>query len=158
MKRRSVSQRSERWTLREPFAIAGLVQADTEPARAAVERLIKDVNGRTVGIRVGSGAGVIEARAGGGDVNAGQIYRVGELGEELFVPDVAGTIIPAAQTAQILNGNPGASALSTQSSGWSRSDLDYLADRIGANVLAGARAVNAYAGAAEDADARYRRI
>lgn len=34
-------------------------------------------------------------RAGGGPVNAGQAYRVGESGPELFVPRGAGTIIPA---------------------------------------------------------------
>lgn len=97
-----------------PKNVTTVVQADTQPARTAVERLIKDINGRTVGIRVGSGASVIEARAGGGDVNAGQPYVVGEEGQELFVPDVAGTIIPAAQTAQMLNANPGSPVMSAQ--------------------------------------------
>ena len=45
---------------------------------------------------------------------AGRPYVVGEQGRELFVPDVAGTIIPAAQTAQMLNANPGSSTMSTQ--------------------------------------------
>ena len=34
------------------------------------------------------------SKAVGGPVNAGQIYRVGERGPEMFVPDVAGRIVP----------------------------------------------------------------
>lgn len=40
------------------------------------------------------------AKAGGGDVIEGRSYLVGEQGPERFVPRTAGTIIPAAQTAQ----------------------------------------------------------
>lgn len=36
----------------------------------------------------------LPARAGGGPVSAGQAYMVGELGTEIFVPDVSGQIIP----------------------------------------------------------------
>ncbi len=34
------------------------------------------------------------SKAVGGPVNAGQMYRVGERGPEMFVPDVAGRIVP----------------------------------------------------------------
>lgn len=34
------------------------------------------------------------ARAGGGDVQAGKSYLVGEVGAEMFVPKVSGTIVP----------------------------------------------------------------
>lgn len=34
------------------------------------------------------------ARAGGGGVNAGRAYRVGERGEEYFIPGQSGTIVP----------------------------------------------------------------
>jgi TP901 family phage tail tape measure protein len=40
-----------------------------------------------------------ERRAGGGPVEKGQVYRVGEEGEELFVPKTAGVIIPHDQIA-----------------------------------------------------------
>lgn len=43
----------------------------------------------------GAGFAALFGRAGGGPVNAGQAYRVGETGPELFVPRGAGTIIPA---------------------------------------------------------------
>jgi hypothetical protein len=38
-------------------------------------------------------------RAGGGSVDPGQIYRVGEYGPETFIPKVAGTIAPAGANA-----------------------------------------------------------
>ncbi|WP_158306858.1 hypothetical protein [Amycolatopsis sp. BJA-103] len=38
-------------------------------------------------------------RAKGGPVNAGTMYRVGEEGEEFFIPDTSGMIVPAGPTA-----------------------------------------------------------
>ncbi len=52
-----------------------------------------------------------QGRQRGGSVKAGQPYTVGEVGEELFVPDVNGRILTAAQTAQLL-------AAATSSSGF----------------------------------------
>lgn len=49
----------------------------------------------------------IEARAKGGDVNAGQPYLVGEKGAELVIPKESGTVIPADVTSMILK-NTGA--------------------------------------------------
>lgn len=43
---------------------------------------------------IGRGEG---GRASGGPVKAGQAYRVGEVGEELFVPNMDGVIIPNSQ-------------------------------------------------------------
>lgn len=50
-------------------------------------------------------------RASGGPVRAGEMYTVGELGRELFVPDEDGQIIDHASTREILENNPGARAL-----------------------------------------------
>lgn len=50
-------------------------------------------------------------RASGGPVRAGELYTVGEMGRELFVPDEDGQIIDAASTREILENNPGARAL-----------------------------------------------
>lgn len=38
--------------------------------------------------------GSMQGRAGGGRVNKGQPYIVGEVGKEIFVPDTGGTIVP----------------------------------------------------------------
>lgn len=56
-------------------------------------------------------------RASGGPVRAGELYTVGEMGRELFVPDKDGQIIDAASTRDILDGNPGARALAGASVG-----------------------------------------
>lgn len=70
----------------------------------------------------GAGGGVgswettsIPARAGGGPVSAGMPYRVGERGEELFVPNTSGHIVPnhalgqgGGTTVNIINNHAGA--------------------------------------------------
>lgn len=53
----------------------------------------------------GAGFAALFGRAGGGPVNAGQAYRVGETGPELFVPRGAGTIIPARSAGGMVMGN-----------------------------------------------------
>ncbi|WP_439377497.1 hypothetical protein [Amycolatopsis lexingtonensis] len=45
------------------------------------------------------GATIVPGRASGGDVSANNLYKVGEEGEEFFVPKTDGTIIPAGPTA-----------------------------------------------------------
>lgn len=53
-------------------------------------------------------------RAKGGDVQAGRPYRVGEEGEELFIPGVSGTIVPNdvfEATKQVLEDTPEADAI-----------------------------------------------
>lgn len=55
----------------------------------------------------GAGGGfgdAIPAFADGGRPTPGEVNKVGEEGPELFVPDTAGTIIPAGQTAAMLSG------------------------------------------------------
>lgn len=42
--------------------------------------------------------------ADGGDISPGKMYMVGEQGPEMFVPRTAGTIMPANDTARMLNG------------------------------------------------------
>ncbi len=46
----------------------------------------------------------IKKRAAGGPVKRDEPYIVGEKGPELIVPELAGTVIPAGQTAGMLNG------------------------------------------------------
>jgi TP901 family phage tail tape measure protein len=59
--------------------------------------------------RIGGGGQAGAPRAGGGDVEAGRQYTVGENGPEQFVPRVSGTIIPnqamGGQTIQISIGS-----------------------------------------------------
>ncbi len=50
------------------------------------------------------------AFADGGRPNVGEVALVGERGPELFVPDSAGTIIPAHETARIMEGGGGGRA------------------------------------------------
>jgi hypothetical protein len=50
--------------------------------------------GNVGGGLLGSLFGGLFGKAGGGAVNAGQPYMVGESGRELFVPNSAGKIIP----------------------------------------------------------------
>lgn len=50
--------------------------------------------------------GTILERASGGPVRAGQVYKVGERGTELFVPDRDGTILPADATRRVMSGGP----------------------------------------------------
>lgn len=63
--------------------------------------------------------GVIQGRAGGGDVSAGRPYMVGERGPELFVPRGSGTIVPNhalsgnITIAPVININGGTSSSAT---------------------------------------------
>ena len=45
----------------------------------------------------------VPARASGGDAQAGQPYQVGEMGREIFVPGVSGTILNSQMSREILN-------------------------------------------------------
>ena len=49
---------------------------------------------KTIRKKVSGGGGGAAGRQFGGPVSAGAAYTVGEVGPELFVPDVSGTIIP----------------------------------------------------------------
>lgn len=57
-----------------------------------------------LGIAGGGGVGGnIEGRAIGGPVQAGQVYKVEEIGPEIFVPSVPGTIVPLGQSAKSMS-------------------------------------------------------
>lgn len=60
---------------------------------------------RTPGI--GDLVGSIGARAGGGRVQAGQIYRINESGQEYFRPDTSGTVINTPQLNNMARGAGG---------------------------------------------------
>lgn len=54
-----------------------------------------------------------EGRASGGPVEAGEVYEVGEMGRELFVPGEDGQIVNARDTRALLAGNAGARAMAS---------------------------------------------
>lgn len=91
-----------------------------EGVKSALDTLTKP---RTVVIS--SVLGPMQARAGGGPVVAGEMYRVGEQGEELFVPHTDGVIIPTQPTRDIMRqltavgvgGTPSAAARATATAG-----------------------------------------
>ncbi len=69
--------------------------------RDKIKAMLKDLapdwmqRGMTViANKLGGGEHIAGARAGGGDVDAGKLYRVNENGEEYFRPRMSGTIIP----------------------------------------------------------------
>lgn len=62
---------------------------------------LKNLSRQIGSIVVAAGIG---HRAAGGPVMKGQPYRVGERGEELFVPGENGSIVTAADTARLMNG------------------------------------------------------
>lgn len=75
------------------------------------------------GSKTSSGGGLVQAafgaldgmfRAGGGGVNGGNPYIVGEIGPELFVPRSSGTIIPADVTAGMMGGSANNLSVSVQ--------------------------------------------
>jgi hypothetical protein len=57
-----------------------------------------------VGMAAMGAGSSIPGRATGGPVQRGQLYKVGEQGEELFAPGMTGTIIPNDQTQAIMDG------------------------------------------------------
>lgn len=69
----------------------------------------------------------IDGKALGGSVSAGVPYIVGEQGQELFVPDSDGRIVPAHQTAQMMSG--GNSGATININGYNR-DPRSLAEEI----------------------------
>jgi len=87
----------------------------------------------------------LSAFAAGGRPDVGVPSLVGEEGPELFIPDSAGTIIPAGQTAQMLNASPrplagagsaaggGASALGNQVSVYSFMDKTEMQNHLEQN-------------------------
>lgn len=66
--------------------------------RAAVYGSINLLTGGTFGAGVKMGLG-LPGRAGGGPVDSGRPYWVGERGPELFVPKQAGAVIPQSQVS-----------------------------------------------------------
>lgn len=66
----------------------------------AQQLILQAIQGATrggggIGGLLASAAGAILGRAGGGPVNAGTPYQVGEHGPELFVPNAGGSIMPS---------------------------------------------------------------
>ncbi|MGH8074977.1 MAG: hypothetical protein ACREO4_13065 [Lysobacter sp.] len=68
-----------------------------------------DSGGGAYGDALGSIFGALfgGARAGGGPVDAGKAYLVGENGPEMVVPRASGTVVPAMQTASLMGGGGG---------------------------------------------------
>lgn len=93
-------------------AVANFVEKGGEASdyaatlRAIPSRVVTDVVTRysSEGSPGSGGGGNPAAKARGGDVFPGNRYLVGELGPELFVPEQAGTIMPADQTRNMVGG------------------------------------------------------
>lgn len=80
-------------------------------AEAIGSGLLSILTGGRAGRSFGStlaGIGSLFGFAGGGPVNAGQVIKINETGQELFRPSVPGRIIPAGQAA-MMGGGGGAS-------------------------------------------------
>jgi len=96
------------------FAVTGkaswdkLIQGiETDIAKLAINSAFKQLFGLLSSSAPGAGGigGMLSSffgggKAGGGDVNPGSLYAVGESGTELFSPSVAGTIIPNSAITQ----------------------------------------------------------
>ena len=87
--------------------IGGILGLLGGPAGAVIGVKLGSVIGTGIGSYIGQSMGkeakknVDGARAEGGPVNAGKLYKVGERGEEYFRPNVAGEIIPNDQISGI---------------------------------------------------------
>lgn len=116
-----------------PDDVMTLIRADASNAQGVVDGFINKNDGRTFSIfakavltgaanaigAIQGVAGVVAgARASGGPVEAGQVYKVGEGGEELFMAPSDGQIIPNGPTKRFLAGlRAGASARALSGAG-----------------------------------------
>ncbi len=86
---------------------------ELERARAAAEQLTKTIQPQTS--FTPQGVQTLPARAGGGSVNAGRAYLVGENSPEVFVPNVSGTVLNREQVLKNLGGLGGLGDLNLNS-------------------------------------------
>jgi len=78
---------------------------------------------------------LLTGKATGGPVSAGTPYIVGERGQELFVPNQSGTIIPADRTQQMLSGAGGGTSITIGTViNNTQADLSSLARDIGFQI------------------------
>lgn len=80
--------------------------------------------------------GSLAGRAGGGPIAAGAAVMTGESGRELFIPNTAGRILPAAQTAQVMNGGNNVTNMTfvLQSDNITKATQNQIAERAGRAV------------------------
>jgi hypothetical protein len=101
------------WITGERAKSAASIASNTaEAAAKAPGALMESIKSYGVAAIVGAAAfaaamAIGGAFAEGGRPDPGKLSLVGERGPELFVPDTAGTIIPAHQTARIMEGAGG---------------------------------------------------
>ncbi len=74
--------------------IVGAIQGGAGQVGGAVSGLLSNIPGAGAVMSAVGGIGHFLARAGGGPVDAGTAYLIGEQGPELFVPSVGGTVVP----------------------------------------------------------------
>jgi TP901 family phage tail tape measure protein len=86
------------------FAVAILADIQRIILRLLLLKAIEALGGGATFGLSSAGADVAGARAEGGPVSGGKSYLVGEEGPELFTPRSAGNVIPAGQTAAMMNG------------------------------------------------------
>lgn len=95
--------------------------------QVVMQTILNTITGGGSGIL--GGIGKIFGFADGGRPPLGRYSIVGERGPELFVPDTAGTILPADQTAALMSGGGGGSKVSV----YSFTDMRAVQDHIERN-------------------------
>ncbi len=142
--RKEARQLADQWlaipTKRQTrYSTPGLAEGLTDLER--LRRKILDIpTTRSVAVTVNTinklgGMGLLDgARATGGPVTAGRLYRVNETGVELFRPSVNGSIVPAGPTAGVLAAARSGSAMSGAyggvSGGGSSTSTQFMRDLV----------------------------
>lgn len=110
-----------------------------------LDSVLDNIQANTNGRRIFVGTSVVEARASGGPVEAGNTYLVGEEGPELVTFQHDGYVIPAGPTQDYMERGAeragAASVARTDAPGVTLADLDVLGDRIAQAVIAGSSLV-----------------
>ncbi len=80
--------------LKDHFKEIGRTLLNMALRKLVIDKATSALSGALSGLFGGGGGGAAPGKAGGGPVEAGRIYRVGESGVELFRPAAAGSIVP----------------------------------------------------------------
>jgi len=117
-------------------------------ASIAEQQIIESLFGKSGTAGTGGLGGLLSglfggARAGGGSVQSGRAYLVGERGPELMVPHMSGTVVPANMASGgsgvqvVINNNAGADVSTKQSRSSSGTmQIDVMIDKVAASKFA----------------------
>jgi len=109
--------------------IVSAINAVTAPIDAFIQKVnsVKNTVSQSFS-NLGANLGFGGARANGGDVSSGTAYLVGERGPELFVPAMAGAIVPSGMGATTVN-------VAVNGNISNDMDLGVIATRIGDEIV-----------------------